>query len=387
MNKLSIYELIVTNIDVDGKLPQTFSLEEENDPNQIKFMIGAMDGILAYHSAGGNEKKAKKVITLLRKYFETGKEKYIAGVELVLSDNSTISVIDPIRQNIRDNQKDINMGRIFELSLHIVKTSDNIEMVKLGMGLLGLFDIDESDEVRGVITTLSLYEEFTLYAVAAAVNWASGNDVIYKIAKRFTGWGKIHAVEFLEPESEEIREWILRNGCSNDVMDSYLGLTCAIKGDLISALRQDTMDDTLFDSIVIIVDALLNEGPVLGISVYEHAEEALLLFMHYAQKYVDDIENLWCILNVRDWAENSEIDYKEEILSQCDEIITQLHWKEKIVNAITECDNEFKLSSAVNAASSIGIDISDELFTIFKSDPIKYSWYSQLLENSNIAIE
>jgi len=76
-------------------------------------------------------------------------------------------------------------------------------------------------------------------------------------------------VERLEPTSDEIREWILRKGCANEIMDAYLGLECGNKGNLIGALRHGSIDDELFEGISVIIDALLDEGPVEGISVYD----------------------------------------------------------------------------------------------------------------------
>ena len=238
MGKSSAYELISASVDNDGKLPHTFSLEEKTAPNQIGFIPGAMDGIGVFHAGRGNEEKTiKQVANLLRKYFKTGKEKYVDKIEKVLMNSRTISVIDPLLEGICNDEKSIDAAKVFEASLHIVKTNRNIELVKLGIALLGLFDIDEPHEAREIIITLSSYDDFTLYAVVAAANWSNGNDAIYKIAKRVDGWGKTHAVERLEPDTEEIKNWILRHGCLNGIMDAYLGLTCAVKGDLISALR------------------------------------------------------------------------------------------------------------------------------------------------------
>ena len=62
---------------------------------------------------------------------------------------------------------------------------------------------------------------------------------------------------WLQPETDEIRDWILRKGCANDIMDEYLGLECANKGGLIFALRQDSIDDDLYEGVAIIIDALL----------------------------------------------------------------------------------------------------------------------------------
>jgi len=164
------------------------------------------------------------------------------------------------------------------------------------------------------------------------------------------------------PPAEEIREWILRDGCSNGVVDAYLGLTCAVKGDLISALRQETLDEKLFGSIAIIVDALLDEGPVSGISEYEHAKEALELYVCHAQKHVESVVLLWHMLNVRNWAETAETDYKGEILAQCSKIINKPDWQEKVVKAVKQPDDDFAFFCATNVASRLDIDISAELF-------------------------
>lgn len=389
MNKPSAYELIKVNIGADCKLPNTFSLEEKTASNKIGFMPGAMDGIGVFHAGCGNEKKlVKEVVSLLKKYFKTGKGKYIAKIETVLADNRAISMIDLILQNIRDDHKSIRPNSVFESSLSLVKTSCNIELVKIGIGLLGLFDLANSEEVTEVIVTLALYDDFTLYAVVAASNWTNGNNVIFRIAQRINGWGKIHAVERLEPENGEIREWILRDGCSNSVMDAYLGLTCAVKGDLISALRQDTLDDKLFDSVAVIIDALLDEGPVSGMSEYEHAHEALTRFMSHAKQHVRNVEHLWRILNLRDWAECAEADYKDEILKQCHGIIDVPDWKEKIAFAVKNRDDNFNFFCACNAASRLNIDVFAELFSAVKDEPLKYySYMPQLFKNPSLAAE
>jgi hypothetical protein len=179
-------------------------------------------------------------------------------------------------------------------------------------------------------------------------------------------------VERLEPETDEIRDWILRDGCANDVMDAYLGLTCAVKGDLISVLRQDSIDSKMFGSVAIIIDALLDEGPVSGISEYEYAGEALSRYLVHAKQHAVNVENLWRILNLRSWAENAEIDYKDEILGGCAEIINQPEWSEKVVAIVKLRDDNFAFFCACNAADRMDIDISAPLFEAVKTEPLKY---------------
>ena len=387
-SKSSAYELIKAKIGNDGKLPHSFTLEETPAPNQIGYMPGAMDGIGIYHMGGSDEKEVtERIVGFLKKYFETGKEQYISKIEAVLVESRAISVIDPVLETLQESCSHINLDNIFSSSINLARTSENLEIIKIAIGILGLLELSANEEAREIITTLGLYEDFTLYAVVAAANWSNGNDIIFRIAQHVTSWGKIHAVERLKPETEEIREWILREGCSNGVMNSYLGLTCAINGNLISALRQDTLDEKLFSSVAIIIDALLDEGPVSGISEYEHAKEALELYMHHAHKHSHSVVHLWHMLNLRNWSESAEVEYKYNTLEQCNKIINSSDWKEKIIKGL-ELPDDFAFFCATNAASRLDIDISAKLFEAVKKDPLKHAWHmSQLMKNPSMADE
>jgi hypothetical protein len=388
MKKKSAYALIKASIGADGKLPYNFTLEEKPAPNQVGFVPGAKDGIGVSHSSGGNKKKTvREIACLLKKYFKTGEGQFIDKIEEVLSDCRALSIIDATLERISKDRRNINPNSVVESSLNLVKTSGNIEVIKIGIGLLGLFNLGDCDEAVETVATLALYDDFTLYAVAATSEWTNGNDVIFRIAKNVTGWGKIHAVERLKPENNEIREWILRDGCSNDIMDNYLGLICAVKGDLLSALRQDTLDDKLFDSVSVIIGALIDEGFVNGISEYEHAREALTLYMSHAKRHSKGLHHLWRILNLRDWAKSAEVavisDYKDEILAQCLEITHKPGWKAMIIEALQQRDGK-NFFYAINTATRLDIDesldtnesletvVSRELLGAFKDDPLKY---------------
>lgn len=387
MTEKSIYKKIKENID-DGRLPETFNLEKDLAPNQINFAPGAMDGIGIYHSAQANEEKiARKIGKLLRKYFKTSNVDCLNKVEAVLDENRAISIIDLILQDFIDNQNKIDCDKAVELSYTLIKTSDSLEMVKIGIGVLGLFDLDSNTEIMETIITLGIYDDLTLYAVVAASNWANGNEIIFKIAKSVHGWGKVHAVDRLEPETEEIREWILREGCVGMLAEMYLGLTCAVKGNMIGELRKETISRELFDGIATTISSLLDEGPVAGISEYEYAEEALVHFIKHARQHSDHVEHLWRILNLRDWVLSVDGSY-EEILSQINEIVEGENWSGKIIFALRKRDKDYEFYYAFNAASRLEIDISSEIFSAIKENPFKYSSYLNLIfENPEMANE
>ena len=96
------------------------------------------------------------------------------------------------------------------------------------------------------------------------------------------GWGRIHAVEHLKPDTEEIRHWLLTEGTINSVTNSYSALTCWYKSQAESILfGQPTPEE--YKGITILIEGLLNEGPVQGISALKNAEQVLQRFLEPSQ--------------------------------------------------------------------------------------------------------
>jgi hypothetical protein len=365
MSRQSIYENIKSSVAEDAKLSRDFSLEEPKAPNQISFAPGMIDGagVVGHYNPGNPKKDAARITKSLRKFLKTGKQARIDEIDKIISETGALSVVDLILTDIQNDHAGIDAPKLIECALGFAAESSNPNLIKLGIALLGLYDFGENSDVTGIIETLALYDEFTLYSVVAAFNWTNGNDIIFRIAKRVDGWGKIQAVERLEPENDEIREWILREGCSNAIMDAYHGVTCAEKGDLINALRKDNMDDRLFDSVSVIMDALLDEGPVAGISEYEHAEEALTLYMSHAEEKAVSLKHLWHILNIRDFIDDSELPVKDDMLARCTAITDNPEWTDKVKGAVERRD-EKDLFYACNAAARMDINISALLLSV-----------------------
>ena len=80
---------------------------------------------------------------------------------------------------------------------------------------------------------------------------------------------------FIEPESDEIKEWLLLNGVDNDVVPAYSGLRVFEKADVQKVLDKPDLSYAELSAILKITDALLDEGPVRGISMLDAPEEYL----------------------------------------------------------------------------------------------------------------
>ena len=161
------------------------------------------------------------------------------------------------------------------------------ESVKLGLTLLALFDTGNKDEIRHVLRILGSYEEFTDYVLTVAENWPeeAGQELYFELAKKLHGWGKITAVERMEADTEEKKEWILCHGCKNSVMNAYLGYVCAVKCDLGRRLQQGNLTEEEFGGAMEIMEGLLDEGPCAGLSALEDGAELVLAFLEECRKH------------------------------------------------------------------------------------------------------
>ena len=388
MSVPSVYDTIKAVIGPDGRLLRDVPLGKQPKPNELHFVAGAEDGIAAYHFGTGEvDKKTLDAIVKLLAAYRPGKKRTIKRLEAIVDEHKTLAIVNQLLKTIVsiDNRK--TQSRILSAGFNLAMTSADVELVKIGLSIMGLLDFGTVASICDDVAVLAAHDELTLYAAEAARHWTGGNDLVFRMAKSVDGWGKIHAVERLEPATDEIRDWILRHGCANEVLNSYLGLACAEKGDMIAALRQPDLDQELFESIGVIIDALLDEGSVEGISVYAHAVEALRLYVGHAKKQATTVTDLRRMLSLRGWAEENHSEENQAIIEQCDSIIAGGPWEARIKDAVNQHDRR-TMGDAVDIAKKLGVDISSELMDAIRTRPLDFSYRaSQMLTDPAYAPE
>lgn len=178
---------------------------------------------------------------------------------------------------------DLKPEDIFKMAGVLTLSSEHVECVKIGLELLELFPI-EDDDVKEIVRTLGLCDEFTLFAVWDMRNWENGNAEIFELAKKVHGWGRIHAVRELKPETDEIKHWLLTEGTVNDVINAYSSLTCWHKSDAKKILFEEPTPEE-YRGIATLIEGLLDEGPVAGISALKDAETIMRRFLEITPNY------------------------------------------------------------------------------------------------------
>lgn len=274
----SIYENICRARNELGTLPPEYSLPAESGAAQdkVRFADGAMDGIALYHMGVPHQDTA-----LLEQAINTAVTDLEQARKLVcqwVADGHMVSARQKISTYLLEHRQQLPAPKIYQLAAECALKGTHREEVKFGLVLLIFFDLDQNDPLKNAMRILALSDEFTLYVLMAALNWANAPQEILRIARSVHGWGRIHAVKALEPETPEIADWLFAEGWDNTVMPAYSALECCRKGGLRERLEKG-MDEREYGCACELLQALLNEGPVEGISAVEDRAGLLNAFL------------------------------------------------------------------------------------------------------------
>lgn len=377
-NPNSLYNIIKTNV-IDGRLPGDFSLPKPKGSDQnLPFADGAMDGIYLYHMEhSGLTGEQRAVMELAVDYMNQAdligadaafkKLGSMAGAISVVDELQRYIVSHAVNPNDKPDPKDpaavrLTLKNISDIARTLIRESENKESVKFGLEVCEIFR-SQPDDVKEAIATLGLSDEFTIFAVWNMLNWEDGNARIFELIKKVRGWGRIHALDKLEPETPEIRRWILMEGTDNDVMPAYSGLTAWIKADVPELLRGEPAPEE-FRAVSFIMDAVLDEGPVQGISIMEDAEGVLNAYLDQAGKQDLNADEYDTIKSIMDKVSENELDIPS-VRARCEEILNSPECKDAAMNAVSE-GRHFEL------ADSLEIDYAGRLFDLMKDDFDKY---------------
>jgi hypothetical protein len=290
----SIFEHLRRHTLPDGKLDDAglaLPDESQHEPSRMRWAAGALDGVLGHHTnrSRDNERVAELARALLAVLARASAHNLRELYRLAIRD-SLLGIVDRLTDKLREAQ-DVKPERVHALGSTLAKEAPHREAVKLGLALIGSIEADDTE----LILALGAHDEFTLFAAVALVNQnrEHAERALFGLARRVDGWGRIQVVERMAATREpEIRGWLLREGFRNSVMDEYLAYTCAMAGELHTALAAPTIDEPLFRGAAGILRALANGGPAQDLADYPHTAASVSAFLDHLAKRPLDLELL-----------------------------------------------------------------------------------------------
>lgn len=313
---LSIYELIKNSIQANGELPEDFKLPPK-DPNGVPWADGALDGVFMYHTVG----KEEDIEALKKIVFQISEGKFEeAQTNLDKLDFSMISRANSLLDWIIQEQKQINLNNLYEFASLQLTTTKNIEVVKFCLSVLTILNVETDKDTIEKVKVLALSDEFTLYCLIIFVKLEDSNEEIFEIAKKVKGWGRIYSIEYLQATNNKIKEWILEEGCHNNILPAYTAYTCAEKINLVEILNEDKISNKKFNNISYLMNALLDESAITGMSALEDRELLIERYLEKAKTLSSTEEDYEVVRLIKEYVEdNEEIDKK--FIKICDNIL------------------------------------------------------------------
>jgi len=306
----SIYQTILENLQ-EGELPQGFHIQCGDEKSSgVKFAPGAMDGILLYHTTpyAADEETQQQILQALQLISDEDNASNIPQImdifEKLESKSSIVKLYDTIVHVMLSNIQTLDPERLLRFGDFLISYGTRFMPVKMGLTLLSIFN-DKIPFVKEVHLTLGAYEEFTWFAARYLSSGAceDGNQALFDLARHVHGWGRIHAVNCLEPETREISDWLLYEGAKNTVLPQYSADLCLMKAGAEERLNEGVSEAEFTAISFLLESALEKDGPCPGLGFSDAG--LLPAYLRAAKQFP---LNRDLIQSVRDWSKAWQLD-------------------------------------------------------------------------------
>ncbi len=251
-------------------------------------VAGQSDGLVVF---GDNPRRAPSISPLKEIIVQAVSKNPKIAVKFLdsFAENSigAIYYTDALSKWIKENNSTIPAQRLYRFAVGVLKNAQNIEAVKLGLSICQCINMDRDEQGKDIVRSLAELDELTLFGIYAMQSWTNKNAEIFRLAKNLHGWGRIHAVNYLEPTTDEIRDWLLLEGCKNTVSPVYSAYEVARKIDLLELISAESFDHRQFLPVTYIMLALIKKEPVNGMLELENSHKVIEKYIERATELCD----------------------------------------------------------------------------------------------------
>lgn len=378
-----IFDFVAGRLDPAGRLADPrMALPDEQDPSpdRMRWAAGARDGVFGHHTGGDDQAdRVEAAVAALAEACRRPTRRRLSALYQLLVDDP-VGMVDPLVEALV--VQGVDRVALHRIGRWLATTAPDRGPVKIGIALLGVTGLGAD---VAVVRTLGAHEELTLFAAVAVTNGlAAPESELWALAASVDGWGRIQCVERLAGTTDPaIRDWILRTGFRNRVMDEYLAYIAATTGGLLDALRAPAVDRALLTAAGQILQALVQGGPAEDLDDYEDAADAVEAYLGHAvagaetfvdylsvravQRFLSEVEG-WDERAVRGWSATR----REAFERHCAEILGRPEWRDRAAVGLLADDGEFWKAHRV--ARHLGMDTFAVLVARIRADPFGGEW-------------
>lgn len=385
----SIFEQIDDAVRMNACIPEGFALVDAlKSGEKTNTYLGSDEGIIGHPVIAPDETELECAVKIIKEAVKINAKLAVHGFDDNVLGFKVARIRGSLLKKIIDDIHEYDPHKLSTLAYSLTMFGTKLETVKLGLLLLVLFDFADDEVVKKHLITLGMYEEFTSYVISSVKSWPEGtrNHVYYIYAQKLTGWGKINAMECIEPINDEIKEWILCNGCRNEVGYKYLAKTAYEKGELAMRLKDGGLNEEQMQGARDIMRGLLEDPANPGIASIDNPT---LLAMRYFKELAEHsiaLEDVVNMYQIKDYFSNidkaSRPADRERALEVIDRLIGISDAEKKVRDGVY---NKPELS--VPTAAHAGIDIADPLMECVMSDFDQYYKYGYYFLMDNVYVD
>lgn len=311
-------------------------------------------------------------------FFETAEDaEMMETIEKFAKEHPVINYYKSLQNLVKgiceDKEKKKTAGRlVFEIT-HKSRCSELIKAAITICSIVEIFDLEE------MLKVYSIHNDYLCYVLDAYEIMGLSNSTFFEIAKKSRGYGRFFAVMHLKPVTYEIIDWMITEGCDNDVAATELVYVDILSVDMLDYLKKTDFSMEKVEKIARAFSIMLSD---YGLNEIKDEDKVCTILLNEIEKYPGGIYSLYATISILYSLEADLIEYYKDkqinkqmtlynkyrdILDTCRRICTDDVWESTLDAEITNIERE--PSVLITCAEKIGYKIRKKDFeTLFKRD-------------------
>ncbi len=287
---------------------------------------------------------------LIKIYLEALRnEEDLIAVREYVTINPIINYYDNFMRNFKSTlevNEELNMKSKSAINRMLFESTDG-EEIKLGILIAAICNFENINELLEVF---SIHNEYLFYVIKAYEYIGNCNNIIFKIAKKSQGYGKVFALMNLRPATYEIKKWMIENGCENSVGVTELIAYSMLSLEITEYLENTTFNREELEAFSKSFSTLLSD---YGIDEVKDSIKVCNELLEIIDTINGGIYSLYAVISIIysieaaiiDDYKNSSVPYKyndeyKDIINICTKICKKDIWHEVIANEVDNIEIE-----------------------------------------------
>ena len=252
------------------------------------------------------------------------------------------------------------------------------EAIKFALLIFGVFHHNDNDDFE-MLKIFGLSDEFAI-CVAKVLNILKRHDLIFYLAKKTRGWGRIAYIEKLEVYSDEVREWIIFEGYKNDVGTRQILEVYLQKANLLGYIKDKDFSESLYDVALDITNAFCNDP-----DIHRDTKEMITLVVEESKERNMNLERFSKLCDLITYLDADRYEEEKRVFSDSERenlldtilyigFAKGIDWEGIVRSNLTNYH-------ARKIASVLRFDIWEDIYAIAKRNKHFGEWYALSLTN------